>query len=79
MTKVVVEYKFLRHASLRMRLDSFSMVLETNRDKKYVFFEVSLCLVFRTVRVDARCSKYDFWNPGKFLDRNRLGKIFVEQ
>ena len=53
--------------SPRMRLDSFSMVLETNRDKKEFFQE----LLFVSVRVDARCSKYFFWNPGNFLDQNR--------
>ena len=31
---------------------------------------------FQTVRVGARCSKYDFWNHDKFLDRNRLRKVF---
>ena len=57
--------------SPRMRLDSFSMVLETNRDKKESFLKIFFVFSFHTARVNARCSKYDFWNPGNFLDRNR--------
>ena len=31
-------------------------------------------LLFRTFRLTARISKYDFWNPGKILDRHRCSE-----
>ena len=62
-----------------MRLDSFSKDNDTNRDKIFSFSKLLFILIFLTVRVDARCFKYDFWNPGKFLDRNRSGKFLVEK
>ena len=41
------------------------------------FLKQLFVLIFHTVRVDARCSKYDFWNPGKILNGTRSGIFLV--
>ena len=42
--------------------------------KKKLFYFAKGFLIFRLFRIIARCSKYDFWNLGKFWDRNRWPK-----
>ena len=47
--------------------------LRENSGEKKDFFSVRAVRMFKVV---ARCSKYDFWNPGQILHRHRCSDFF---